>query len=470
MSAQPAAKPAPNPDATVEAGAAPDIIARTFQRAATLQREGHLAEATDLYHAILRNAPDHAGAWANLGAVLRQTGKLRPALACYTRALRITPGDPGCLSNLGNALKDFGEIDGALKIHAAAVGKAPDNHGFRFNYAVALKEAGRLRQAFDELERCCDAAPDNPRYRFDRALLDLQLGRYDDGWRGYEARWDLGELSLTHPAARWRGEPFEGKTLLVSLEQGFGDAIFASRFLPLAKRLGGTVVLQCRPQTRRLFENLLGVDAVCGPDDASDADLQCPLMSLPGIFAATPDTAPPLPRLSVPQSAVEKATAVFANQPPALRVGIVWSGSTTFAGNARRAVPFDRFLALANLPGVQLYSLQKGPPAHELADSGAGPLVVDLGPALDDFADTAAIIRQLHVVVMTDSSVAHLAGSLNRPIWNLLDAVPYWLYGTTGQTTPWYPSMRLFRQATRGDWPSVFERVAVELSHWARSL
>ena len=395
---------------------------------------------------------------------------MRPALACYARALRNNPGDPGCLSNLGNALKDFGDVDGAVKIHATAVARAPDNAGFRFNLAVALKEAGRLRAAVEQLDKCCDAAPDVARYRFDRALLHLQLGSYTEGWAGYEARWGLGEISLQHAAPRWRGEPFDGKTLLVSLEQGFGDAIFASRFLPLVKQRGGRVVLQCRPQTRRLFADLLGVDDIVGPDDAPLADLQCPLMSLPGVFAATPDTAPPLPRLAVPQAAADKAAAMFANRRPGLRVGIVWSGSTTFAGNARRSVAFDRFLALANLSGVQLYSLQKGPPARELVESGAGPLVVDLGPALEDFADTAAVIRQLHVVVMTDSAVAHLAGSLDRPVWNLLDSVPYWLYGTKGSTTPWYPSMRLFRQGARGAWPAVFDRVAAELTQWARTV
>jgi hypothetical protein len=168
-------------------------------------------------------------------------------------------------------------------------------------------------------------------------------------------------------------------------------------------------------------------------------------------------------KLTPAEKLPEGAAQLLALGKGRVKVGIIWSGNPEFPVNFKRAVPFSRMLPLAEVPGVQLYSLQMGVPEKELIDAGAKGLVLDLAPHLKDFADTAAVLQELDLVIMTDSSVAHLAGSLGRPVWNLLDFSPYWLYLHKREDSPWYPSMRLFRQPTPGDWESVFERVAEEL-------
>jgi len=291
-----------------------------------------------------------------------------------------------------------------------------------------------------------------------RRLIERATGpETSNGWR---------TKTRAYPFPQWQGEPFEGRTLLVHPEQGFGDAIIACRFLPQVKARGGTVVLECKPELRRLLSELEGVDRIVPPGKPPEGvDLHCPVMSLAGLFDTTMDTLPPTPNLHIPEEARNRFRPVFARHADRFKVGIIWSGSVTFKGNRDRATGLDRFLPLAEVPGVQLYSLQKGPPEVELRESGlAGTLVIDIGGRVGDFADTAAAVEQLDVVVMTDSATAHLAGSLGRPVWNLLNFVPYWMYGLEGENTPWYPSMRLFRQRWSGDWDGVFDRARAALA------
>ncbi|MHA1567438.1 MAG: tetratricopeptide repeat protein [Alphaproteobacteria bacterium] len=437
-----------------------------FARAAAAHRQGRLDEAIGHYERVIAAAPDHAGAWANIGAAHRRLGALSAAIACYRRALELLPGDPMVLGNLGNALKDAGRSHESIAIHRAAIAAAPADPRLTYNLAIALMQAGAVAQAQEVFERCCAMAPDDAAIEFDHALALLHLRQFKAGWRAYEARWRLDDLPpppLRVP--RWQGEAFPGKTLLVYPEQGFGDTILASRFLPQVKALGGTVILQSKRETRRLFDALAGVDRLCeGQEDALSADLQCPIMSLPGLLGATQDNIPPPARLTVPKSAGAKIAPIISGASGRFKIGIVWSGSLTFKGNAQRRAPLEPFIGLAEIPGIQLFSLQKGPTAAELANSGATALVIDLAPYLDDFADTAAAIAQLDLIVMTDSAVAHLGASLGRPVWNLLNAMPYWLYGTEGVQNAWYPSMRLFRQAEAGDWDSVFTQVSDALA------
>ncbi len=436
-----------------------------FTHAATAHREGRLDEAVGYYQRVIAASPGHAGAWANIGVAHRQLGALSAAIACYRRALELRPGDPMVLGNLGNALKDAGRSDESIAIHRSAMAAAPADPRLVYNLGIALMQAGAVAQAEEVFTRCCAMAPDDAAMEFDRALALLHLGRFEAGWQAYEARWRLSDPPPTPlQMPRWQGEAFPGKTLLVYPEQGFGDTILASRFLPQVKALGGTVILQSKPETRRLFASLAGVDRLCEGDTAAlGADLQCPIMSLPGLLGATQDNIPPPAQLSIPRRAGDDIVQAIATASGRFKIGIIWSGSLTFRGNAQRRAPMAQFIGLAEIPGVQLFSLQKGPTAVELAASGGTALVTDLAPYLDDFADTAAAIRQLDLIVMTDSAVAHLGASLGCPVWNLLGAMPYWLYGTQGAQNPWYPTMRLFRQPRFGDWDTVFMQVSEAL-------
>lgn len=442
-----------------------------FQRAAALQRQGKIDLAIVAYRKILQMAPNHAGVWGNLGVALRTKGDFQAAVVAYKRALEIVPGDPGITGNLGNALKDMDRLEEALEAHEAAAAAQPDDFNIRYNYGIALREAALYERSLVELEAAIALKPGAAHPQWDRAIALLHLGWFAEGWDAYETRWSTGDLPQ-RPAEvpRWRGERFEGKKLLIFAEQGFGDSILTSRFIPLVKaRAGegagaGQVILECKTPLQDLFSDIEGIDRMVEPGEAAgEYDLEVPIMSLPGIFEASDTRLPPPPRLHIPDYAHQKAQLLLRRN-GRFKVGIVWSGSVTFKGNRKRAVGVERFLPFAEVPGVELYSLQKGPRSEDLEIASAGAVVTAIGEQLDSFAETAAVIEALDLVIMTDSSVAHLAGSLGSPIWNLLNKATYWLYRGDGETTPWYPSMKLYRQRTAGDWDPEFSRVRADLS------
>ncbi len=421
------------------------------------------AQATTTLEAALAANPRDGAAWSTLGHFLRRAGKLEGAIACHRRGLEVAPATAGIWSNLGNALVEAGRFDEALAAHAEALRLEPDAPAYLFNSVVALRKAGRFKDTLAMIERAAAGGTSTPELRWERALARLQIGDYVHGFTDYEARRGLASYHGRPPSDRaWNGGPLDGRALFLFTEQGFGDAILAARYVPLVKARGGRVLYECHPELRRVLSGL-GADAVLPPGEPPPAfDVEASQMSLPGLFGTTLASIPPPVGLTIPDESRGKAARrLGAREPGTLRVGIVWSGRVTFADNGRRATSLARFLRFAELPGVRLYSLQKGPPEAELADSGvAGHLVTPLGPDLDDFADTAAMLEQLDLVIMTDSSVAHLAGSLGTPVWNLVQHVPYWIYGFSGDRTPWYPTMRLFRQGPDQDWEPVFARAA----------
>ncbi|MBK3733272.1 tetratricopeptide repeat protein [Azospirillum brasilense] len=421
------------------------------------------AQATTTLEAALAANPRDGVAWSTLGHFLRRAGKLEGAIACHRRGLEVAPATASIWSNLGNALAEAGRFDEALAAHAEALRLEPDVPAFLFNNAVALRKAGRFKDTLAMIGRAEAGGTRTAELRWERALTRLQIGDYVHGFTDYEARHGLASYHGRPASDRaWNGGPLDGRTLFLSTEQGFGDAILAARYVPLVTAQRGRVLYECHPELRRVLSGL-GAVAVLPPGEPPPAfDVEASQMSLPGLFGTTLASIPPPVTLAVPDSSREKAARrLGAREPGTLRVGIVWSGRVTFADNSRRATSLARFLRFAEVPGVRLYSLQKGPPEAELADSGvAGHLVTPLGPDLDDFADTAAMLEQLDLVIMTDSSVAHLAGSLGTPVWNLLQHVPYWVYGFAGERTPWYPTMRLFRQGPDQDWDPVFVRAA----------
>ncbi len=441
-----------------------------FQRAAALHRQGKIDLAIVAYRKILQMAPGHAGVWGNLGVALRTKGDFAAAVIAYKRALEIAPGDPGITGNLGNALKDMDRLDEALEAHQTAAAAQPDDFNIRYNYGIALREAALYERSIVELEAAIALDPEAAHPQWDRAIALLHLGRFREGWEAYETRWKTGDLPQRPvEVPRWKGESFEGKKLLIFAEQGFGDSILTSRFIPLVKaRAGhgpdaGQVILECKTPLQDLFSEIDGIDRMVEPGEAAgDYDLEVPIMSLPGIFGVTDENLPALAGLHIPDYARQKAKILLRND-ARFKVGIVWSGSVTFKGNRKRAVGVERFLPFAEVPGVDLYSLQKGPRSEDLETAGASGVITAIGEQLDSFAETAAVIEALDLVIMTDSSVAHLAGSLGRPIWNLLNKATYWLYRGDGETTPWYPSMKLYRQRTAGDWDPEFNRVRADL-------
>jgi FkbM family methyltransferase len=448
--------------------------ASRFDAAVAAHRAGKLDEALKLYDEAIARGERVAGAFTNIGVILRTRRRFDAAIVAHRRALELTPEDRGVLGNLGNALKDAGRFDEAIAIKRRVVEMAHGRDAEAWHgLGIALRDAGQIDAAAEAFNRALVLNPKDPEIRFNLALAQLHLEQFEEGWRNYETRWQLErQKKRAFAQAWWHGEPFAGRTLLLFAEQGFGDTIQFIRFVPQVKARGGTVVLECQPELVRLMRRAKGIDRIVVRDTAeaeqaaATADLVCPLASLPGICKTTLATLPGtnFPYLAPPEDADRKFDALLRRGGDRLKVGIVWSGSITFADNANRSAGLAPYLRFAALPGVQLYGLQKGPRLEELKALGTDSLIIDASPLLDDFADTAALIRRLDLVLMTDSSVVHLTGALGRPVWVMLMHHPDWRWLRGRSDSPWYPSARLFRQETPRDWEHVFAAVEKELA------
>jgi hypothetical protein len=293
----------------------------------------------------------------------------------------------------------------------------------------------------------------------------LTLGEYETGWKEYEWRWKFAKLTtavreFSQPS--WQGEPLEGRTILLHAEQGIGDALEFVRYVPLVAEAGGRVILEVPPALYTLLRQTPGVaECVRAGDALPEFELQCPLMSLPLVFGTTLQSIPEIVPI-VLQSGKESVRPTAEGEKP--RVGLVWAGNKDHQGNEQRSIELKQFAPLWRLASaVQFVSLQKGPAEAQLGEAELPFALENAVADANDFADTAEVIAGLDLVISVDTAVAHLAGSMRKPVWILIPDSPDWRWGLTGETTPWYPTVRLFRATRQGGWPELLERVADEL-------
>jgi Flp pilus assembly protein TadD len=389
---------------------------------------------------------NNVSAWANAGAILQQLGQHEQALGALNRALALDPKHAMALNNTG----------------------------------LAFSELGEFAMARECLSMAVDAKPDYEAARWNRAILDLLHGDYARGWEGHELRHvQLGRMGglRSFPEPRWNGESFIGKRLLVWPEQGLGDQLQFVRFIPRVKALGGTVVLMCAAPLRDLFRALVpDADEVVAADTPYDAcDLQAPLMSLPFVLALGDELdAQRVPYLSPAGAMPDRIATMFSIAESSLRAGIVWAGQPKHQNDRNRSIPLSTIAPLFDLDAVGWYSVQKGEVAEvqlallneERLRSGAAR-ITELGPLFSSFIDTSHALSQLDLVITVDTAVAHLAGAMGIPCWVLLPFNPDWRWQLSRTDTPWYPTVRLFRQRVRGDWNTVVSDVAVALEECA---
>ena len=409
----------------------------------------------------------------NLGVILKRLGDLDGAVDCYRQALAAEPDDPETHNNLGNALECIGRAGEAVTHCRRAVTLRPDFVEAHNNLGVALSGAGRPDDGDAAFVEAMALKPDFTEARFNHAVTRLLLGDFERGWQAYESRFDRADWTHIHPhrydRPRWRGEPFPGRRLYVHDEQGFGDAIQFVRYLPRVKSLGGTVILETRAPLIPLLAGMAGVDEVvlrpAKPEPAADCDLVVPLMSLAGVFGTTADTVPaPIPYLNADRQRVARWRRTVGDD--GLRIGLVWAGSPSHEQDNRRSCPLNVFSPLANVPGVRLFGLQKEPAA--VAAATAAFLEANLGEAFDDFADTAAAMAAMDLVISVDTAAAHLAGAMGIPAWVLLPRAPDWRWQLGREDSPWYPGLRLFRQGQDGAWEPLIARVAAAVAALAQ--
>ena len=441
-------------------------LKEAFERAVALHRENRLDEAAALYRICLQNNPNSSTAWTNYGALLRRQSRFGEACAAHRKALEIKPDLVNARSNLANALCDLGEAAEAIEIRRELCKEHPDDVGRVRDLAIALRGNWGNQEAVEIIDALEAQGRMDESCQLQRSLAHLMLGNYAEGFRDFEARYSGDEVSLPQdaPWPRWMGEPIEGKSIVILPEQGFGDAILMSRFLKrLQSMKPAKVSMVVKPPLQRLFGQLEGLDEMlAGASKSAHFDYYTPNMSLPHLVGVAEDGPPPLPRLSIPEDSRKRAQKLVKPFGERFRIGIVWTGSLTYRANHRRSTTPENFLGLAQVPGVQLFSLYKGDAHKDFVESGMSGLILDACGNDRDFADTAGIIEEMDLMITTDTAVVHVAASLGKPIWNLLTYEGFWLYGDK-DTTPWYPSMRLFRQRASGDWAELFARVETAL-------
>jgi tetratricopeptide (TPR) repeat protein len=448
------------------------VAAYHVSRGSVLLSLGRAEEAAAMLRQALALAPDSAEASNVLGNAMLTLGDPASAIECYRRAITLRPQYAEAHNNLGSALRSIWRLEEAEAELARAIELRPNYASAFANLGLVLQERGRYGEAMGAYDRAIAADPAHPTARANRAMLLLLLGRLREGFAEYEWRWRMPGFATPAPAfpqPKWDGGDLAGRTLFVHAEQGLGSAIQFVRYVRIAAAKGGRVLLECRRPLHRLFESSRGgadgIEVVMKGEPLPAFDRHAPLMSLPNLLGATLDTIPAeIPYLEARPADIAAWRERLAGVPTP-RIGLVWAGNPRHENDRNRSMPAARFAQLIERSRASFFSLQIPAAAEDLAALPSGS-VTDLAPALGDFADTAAVIENLDLVISVDTAAAHLAGALGKPVWLLLPYVPEWRWMLERDDSPWYPTMRLFRQRCPGDWREVIERLTVALQSW----
>jgi tetratricopeptide (TPR) repeat protein len=431
-----------------------------------LQAQGKMDEAIATHQQAISQAPTYAEAHYNLGLALQAQTRFEEAGAAYEQAILLKPRYVEAYNNLGIVRQHQGNYDAAIAAYRKALALKPEHVETHNNLGLALQAVGLVQDALRSFDRAVQLKPDYVDACVNRAHCLLLMGDLTRGFTEYEARWrrkDIIVPKFVQPV--WDGSERRRATILLHAEQGFGDTIQFIRYAPLVAERVGRVLVECDPALCRLVASVSGVDGAIARGEAlPDFDVHAPLLSLPRIFGTTLETIPSaVPYITRPASGftIPSLAQNF------LRIGMVWSGRPEHGNNRNRSCPLAQFLRLQDSPEVVLFSLQKGPQVKDLAQLNGELKVEDLSEKLTDLADTAFILHQLDLIITVDTSVAHLAGALGRPVWVLLSYAADWRWLREREDSPWYPTMRLFRQPKPGDWDSVFDDVEQELKNGA---
>jgi tetratricopeptide (TPR) repeat protein len=421
--------------------------------------------------AIVAN-PRHYYAHDNLGIALRKKGELEEAIQCHLRAIALKPDQPEAYTHLGTTYSEIDRLEDAIASHQKAVAVDPAFSGAHCNLGTAYVGALRLEDAIRSYERALELEPGNGHYHWNYSNALLLAGDYDKGWKEYEWRWQAPELKKPRPdfpGPAWQGEDIAGKTILLHGEQGFGDVIQFIRYASLVADRGARVLFVSPPQLARLVSNAKGISQVAGVGQPLPGfDLHFPLLSLARAFNTRLSTVPSsVPYIRADDTLVAAWRARMEND-KSFRVGVIWGGRTTHPQDRKRSCALSDLAPIARSRGVQLYSLQKGEQAAQ-AKSPHAMSLIDWTDELGDFADTAALMANLDLIISVDTAGAHLAGALGRPVWLLNRYQTEWRWLLDREDSPWYPTMRIFRQPRLGDWQTVMESVAAELEQLAAS-
>ncbi len=417
--------------------------------------------------------PKFAEAYLNLGCALTKLERYPEAIAALERAAELKPRMQESFNNLGIALAEEGRYAAAVDTYRQSLAIRSENPDALYNLGIALLKQGDAREALEHFDRAIALRPEYAEARHNRSATLLLMGDFEHGLPDYEWRFrsrDFGPYRL--PWKNWEGDALEGRSVVLCAEQGLGDVLQFVRYAPLVRARGaGRVIVQCRAALHPILAHTEHVDQWISDTQTVEADCAVPLMSLLHRLQTREDTIPAaIPYVFADPALIEKWRDRLAKI-DGFKVGIVWQGNPQCPGDRSRSIPLSHYAPLAKLPGVRLVNLQKGPGLDQLREVAEPWSVIDFGEELDaasgPFMDTAAIMRNLDLVITSDTAAAHLAGSLGVPVWLALQLVPDWRWLLEREDCPWYPTMRLFRQTQLGDWPDVFARIAAEVERLA---
>jgi TPR repeat/Tetratricopeptide repeat len=471
-------------------------IQETLALALQRHQAGHLDEAEQLYKQILQANPYHPDGLHLMGVLISQRGRDDLAISYIERALTVKPNIAAFHNNLGYSYLALGWFEDAVHHFHEALRLQPNFAMAHNNIGKACREQGNFAQAMACYERAIAMQADYAEAHFNRAELWLIQGDFEKGWPEYEWRWELPKVGrrTAHPP-RWDGKALGGRTILIHTEQGLGDTIHFIRYMPALQQLGGKVVVHCQAALLRLLASARGIDSMAAwHSTLPPFDVHEHLLNLPGVLHTSVASIPAeVPYLQTDQALLQwwkqELSDVRSPMPEVkghssdighrtsdtrrfFDIGIAWKGSAKNLTDQKRSVALSSFAALAQIEGVRLVSLQKGPGTEQLDELTNRFPILELGGRLDEshgaFMDSAAIMKNLDLIISCDTAVPHLAGALGVPVWVVLPYSPDWRWLLEREDSPWYPSMRLFRQSQIGQWDDVFERIAEELKKVAK--
>lgn len=436
-----------------------------LRRLAQLYQRGN--ERNDEAEVLLNKArdldPDNIAVWQQLGAIYGNDRRRRAeARAAFERAYELDPNSPTALHNLGLLARFTGDLDKSETFLKRAMELRPRDSTFAFSLATTLLYREDLEGALEWFRRASELDPTNGAAKVYIGFTLFHMGQTREAWKQYENRLELDLLKgVKYDRPRWDGSDMNGETLLLIAEQGMGDNIQFIRYVPMVAARGARVIVLAPRQLQRLYASLQDATAVViAVPEPKHFHRYSPLMSLPYVFGTDDDNIPAdVPYLKAPKE-LNRHWAERLAAYPHPRVGLVWRGNPEHANDEFRSSSLTEVAQLLDVPGVSFFSLHKFRPEHE---QELPPGLVDIGTEFEDFADTAGAMEHLDLVVTVDTSVCHLAGALNVPCWTMLPRSPDFRWGLRGETTPWYPSMKLYRQTTLGDWSDVYARIARDL-------
>lgn len=452
-------------------------IQQELARGWQIHQNNQYQQAEAIYRRVLEQAPSDANAWCYLGMALHDQRRYPEAVEAYHKALEIQPQFPIVLNNLGNSLRYVGEFEEADASFQRAIDLKPDYLNAFKNRGTLHVWTGHLDTGLEYYQQALKINPNEAELHRNLGVIHLLQGNYEEGWKEYRWRWRVGDLNRPNiNASVWDGSPIQGRSILLTAEQGLGDTINFVRFAKTLQDVGAATTVYCQPQLLALLQSSGNLGHMypnsLGPDRRYD--LQCSLLDVADILSVNEASIPAgEPYLRAAPHLKEFWGSKFPKQEGTLRIGIAWQGNPDHQADAFRSFPLRHFERLADLPGVELVSLQNGFGVEQIQSwKGDKPIRV-LDSSVDQssgaFMDTAAIMHSFDLVITSDTAIAHVAGALGIRTWIALGYIPDWRWLLERQDSPWYPSVTLFRQPAIGDWASVFQtmhdQLFVELKH-----